>query len=66
MIDPIRTRSRVRDAGMIKEGRIETRRGKIGEPRRIFVNKVNADLLSGTESALGLEGRRELEGTRRE
>jgi len=66
MIDPIRMRSRMRDAGMIKEGRIETRQGKIGEPRRIFVNKVNADLLGGTELALGLEGRRELEGTRRE
>jgi len=51
---------------MIKEGRIETRQGKIGKPRRIFINKVNADLLSGTELALGLEGRRELEGMRRE
>jgi len=56
MIDLIRTRSCVRDVGTIKEGRIETRQGKIGEPRRIFINKVNADLLSGTESALGLEG----------
>jgi len=55
MIDPIRTRSRIRDAGMIKEGRIKTRQGKIGEPRRIFVNKVNTDLLGGTESALGFE-----------
>ena len=63
MIDLIRTRSHMRDAGTIKEGRIETRQGKIGEPRRIFINKVNVDLLGSTELALGLEGRRELEGT---
>jgi len=36
MIDPIGMRSRVRDAGTIKEGRIKTRQGKIGEPRRIL------------------------------
>jgi len=36
MINLIGIRSRMRDVGTIKEGRIETRRGKIGEPRRIL------------------------------
>jgi len=36
MIDLIRIRSHMRDAETIKEGRIKTRQGKIGEPRRIL------------------------------
>jgi len=67
VIDPIRTRPHVyREAKAIEE---ESKWEKVnlkGENQEIFVDKMNADLLGGTESALGLEERRRrFEGTQR-
>jgi len=68
VIDPIRTRPHMyREADAIEEESKWEKVNPKGENQGIFVDKMNADLLGGTELVLGLEGRRRrFEGTQRE
>jgi len=59
VIDPIRMRPYVyREADAIEEESKWKKVNSKGENQGIFIDKMNTDLLGGTESALGLEERR--------